>query len=585
MDQTKEWPIKIRRVAVTDKKTGTKYIEERQYQYDPIKKYNRVISSRRVGEKILKDSTEVVRCRPKKKPSPEASSLEAVRVRAGATDLLAHVGEVSGIDAAVRAAYPNGGTGEKLLSVAQYLVASGETVHNIEAWQCEHDLPYEEGLSEDVCYNLFDELGLNDSGIQSLFKELARVGSVDNKRTTIAFDTTSHSVYADGLKPFARQGFNKDGDGLDIYKIVSFFSLDSGLPVSFEIQPGNISDVSTLFNALTRAKCYGFNNPEFTLDNGFFTKANVLLFLRSNVKFTILATLGDSWIYKHLNDPQENGPALREGFSRYSSQCPFDPQTSAVSVMKMTPFSWKRQRTRGGIAAGDSETKSFRLYYHYYFNRGKATLETTAFNQRLRRCEENIVAGVEMSESELKFAETYFSWKKVKGGKIKVTPNDDAIAEKQKDFGVFVLVSNVHSDPWEALRLYRRRNEIEQSYRTVKTELDGRRIRVWTMRNVRGKELCRHVALGYRFALQKLVEKVIAEAKRRAGDPDNKAEEKKLYERVASWAGELTVKQLLDWFDCVERVNVKNRQAQHRWSTETTKRDRAFLDLFFDQAL
>lgn len=585
MDQTKEWPIKIRRVTVTDKKTGTKYIEERQYQYDPIKKYNRVISSRRVGEKILKDSTEVVRCRPKKKPSPEASSLEAVRVRAGATDLLAHVGEVSGIDAAVRAAYPNGGTGEKLLSVAQYLVASGETVHNIEAWQCEHDLPYEEGLSEDVCYNLFDELGLNESGIQSLFKELARVGSVDNKRTTIAFDTTSHSVYADGLKPFARPGFNKDGDGLDIYKIVSFFSLDSGLPVSFEIQPGNISGVSTLFNALTRAKCYGLNNPEFTLDNGFFTKANVLLFLRSNVKFTILATLGDSWIYKHLNDRQDNGPALREGFSRYSSQCPFDPQTSAVSVMKMTPFSWKRQRTRGGIAAGDSETKSFRLYYHYYFNRGKATLETTAFNQKLRRCEENIVSEVEMSESELKFAETYFSWKKVKGGKIKVTPNENAIAETQKDFGVFVLVSNVHSDPWEALRLYRRRNEIEQSYRTVKTELDGQRIRVWTMRNVRGKELCRHVALGYRFALQKLVEKVVAESKRRAGDPDSKAEEKKLYERVASWAGELTVKQLLDWFDCVERVNVRNRQAQHRWSTETTKRDRAFLDLFFDQAL
>ena len=65
--------------------------------------------------------------------------------------------------------------------------------------------------------------------------------------------------------------------------------MDSGLPVSFEIQPGNISDVSTLFNALTRAKCYGLQNPEFTLDNGFFTKTNVLLFLRSNVKFTILA--------------------------------------------------------------------------------------------------------------------------------------------------------------------------------------------------------------------------------------------------------------------------------------------------------
>ena len=93
------------------------------------------------------------------------------------------------------------------------------------------------------------------------------------------------------------------------------------------------------------------------------------------------------------------------------------------------------------------------------------------------------------------------------------------------------------------------------------------------------------MALGYRFALQKLVEKVINEAKRRAGELECKAEEKKLYERVVSWAGELTVKQLLDWFDCVERVNFRNRQAQHRWLTETTKRDRAFLDLFFDQTL
>lgn len=111
MDQTKEWPIKIRRVTITDKKTGTKYIEERQYQYDPIKKYNRVISSRRVGEKILKNSPEVVRCRPKKKSSSASSELEAVRVRSGATDLLSYVGKISGIDAAVRAAYPNGAPG------------------------------------------------------------------------------------------------------------------------------------------------------------------------------------------------------------------------------------------------------------------------------------------------------------------------------------------------------------------------------------------------------------------------------------------------------------------------------------------
>lgn len=231
------------------------------------------------------------------------------------------------------------------------------------------------------------------------------------------------------------------------------------MPVSFEIQPGNIPDVTSLFNALTRAKCYGLQNPEFLLDNGFFSKANVLRLLRSNVKFTILATLSDSWIYTHLDAKQEDQSGdeectktLRDGFTRYASQCPFDPQTSAVSTMKMTPFQWKQQRSRNGTAAGAYEEKAFRLYYHYYLNSGKATLEATAFNDKLRRYEKNIEAGIELDENELRFAQTYFTWKKVRGNKIKVTPNEQAIAEARKDFGVFVLVSNLHSDPWEALR-------------------------------------------------------------------------------------------------------------------------------------
>ena len=37
-------------------------------------------------------------------------------------------------------------------------------------------------------------------------------------------------------------------------------------------------------------------------------------------------------------------------------------------------------------------------------------------------------------------------------------------------------------------------------------------------------------------------------------------------------------------FDCVERVEVRNRVAQYRWSTETTARDQMFLELFFDES-
>lgn len=180
-----------------------------------------------------------------------------------------------------------------------------------------------------------------------------------------------------------------------IYKIITFYSLDSGLPVSFELQPSNIPDIISLVNAVPRAKAYGLKNSEFCLDNGFFSKENILRFLRKNLKFTILATLKHAWIYKHLDSVDENGCKLRDQFTRYASQCPFDPKISAVSASAMTKFEWQRQRTRNGVAAGDTESKAFRLYFHYFRNNTRAVLEASAFHEKLKSYEANLTAGKE----------------------------------------------------------------------------------------------------------------------------------------------------------------------------------------------
>ena len=79
MAARKEFPVKVRRVAVTNKKTGVKYIEERRYQYDPAKGYNVLLSSRRTGEKILEGETVTTRCRPNLKTVE--STLSQIRRR------------------------------------------------------------------------------------------------------------------------------------------------------------------------------------------------------------------------------------------------------------------------------------------------------------------------------------------------------------------------------------------------------------------------------------------------------------------------------------------------------------------------
>ena len=321
---------------------------------------------------------------------------------------------------------------EKLLSVSQYLVSTGETVHNVEAWQCEHDLPYEAGLSEDICYDLFHELGLDESGSQSL----PGTGPYGRQRRTAGHRIRFNLAFRLRQRPETVRAarLQQRRRRLDIYKIITFYSLDSGLPVSFELQPGNIPDVISLVNAVPRAKAYGLKNPEFCLDNGFFSKENVLRFLRKNFKFTILATLKHAWIYKHLDSATDDGTKLRDHFSRYASQCPFDEKISAVSVSEMTPFEWKRQRTRNGVAAGDTESKSFRLYFHYFRNNARAVMEASAFHTKLKSYEMSLAAGKEneMDDAELEFAHRYFSWKRVRGGDIKVIPNEEAILAAQK---------------------------------------------------------------------------------------------------------------------------------------------------------
>ena len=193
--------------------------------------------------------------RDTKTAAPQPTSI-TTRVSTGATDILSLVGKRSGLDAAVRAAYPDGGIADKILSIARYQVASGgDTIHNIDVWQYDHDLPYEHGMSEDVCYDLFEDLGFDSTGEQRLFERLSAIGGADQQ--VMAFDSTTISTYSEGLKPMARQGYNKDDDGLDTFKMLSFFSLTTQLPVMLDLQPGNIPDVASAINAIKRVKTYG----------------------------------------------------------------------------------------------------------------------------------------------------------------------------------------------------------------------------------------------------------------------------------------------------------------------------------------
>ena len=185
--------------------------------------------------------------RPKKRKG-ERSVISAVRQHTGLTDILEWVGEASGIDNDVQFSFAKGDAA-KILSVARYWIGtSGNTLPRLESWQIMHPLPYQEPISEDVYGNLFRDIGRNEDSVQRYFS--SRAGRLE-KLPVLAFDSTTISTYSENQSE-ARQGFNKDGDGLNTIKLLTLYSVKGREPPAFAKQPGNVPDVISIENTLAQ---------------------------------------------------------------------------------------------------------------------------------------------------------------------------------------------------------------------------------------------------------------------------------------------------------------------------------------------
>ena len=182
------------------------------------------------------------------------------------------------------------GTALKIMSIARFLVAtSGDSLPHIETWQLTHPIPYTDGITEDVYYNLFKSIGIDETFRQRLFRERCRQFG-DNP--LIAFDSTTQSTYSENQID-ARYGFNKAKDGLKTIKHLTLCSVNNRRPIAFAKQPGNLPDATSLSNALKQLDILGIHNPEAVTGNGYCSEENLADMRLSSFRFIALVKTGN----------------------------------------------------------------------------------------------------------------------------------------------------------------------------------------------------------------------------------------------------------------------------------------------------
>jgi hypothetical protein len=574
----------IKNRAEVPQKNGDIYIYEREYQYDPELKKTKRISNKLVS-KILKGIGEMVATRPKRKSHNASmaeeqfdisatSNIHATRQHTGLTDILSHVGSASGIDDALLASTDEV-TALKIMSIARFLVAtSGDSLPHIETWQLMHPIPYTDGITEDVYYHLFRSIGIDETFRQRLFYERCR--QLGNN-PLIAFDSTTQSTYSENQID-ARYGFNKAKDGLKTIKYLTLYSINNRQPIAFAKQPGNLPDVTSLSNTLKQLEVLGIHNPEVVTDNGYYSEENLADMCLSSFRFITLVKTSIAWVKKELDLHMDKMAVIGNRRTELGG-------VYCHTVMLLHAFEKTRKyaSSKKELLKGSVETFEKRLYLHIYYNPVKKESEDAYLYTEIEELKNTLEKGAlieAMTDAAQKKVAKYLIVRETKGGRIKsIAYNEKACQDACKYHGYFALVSNREKDRFNALEKYRQREKVEEYFKMSKQDIDGSRPRVWYADHLMGRMIVQFVALGYEDYLRFKIGQMKAELGKKTGDPKHDTKENlELESNLKKWLLDTSFANVLRWFDAYETTEVSTAVSKRRWNSETTKRDRLFME-------
>jgi transposase len=305
-----------------------------------------------------------------------------------------------------------------------------------------------------------------------------------NRNLAVAFyDVTTYyfeSVKMDDLRKF---GFSKDNKVNQVQVVMGLLIDDHGIPVSYELFPGNTNDFKTLEPALTRLKeQYGIKKLIIVADRGLNSKKN-LLFLKS---------LGFEYIMSYkIRSGSKKAKEMVLNESGYTHTSP--------------EFKWKRCDFQSSIRT-DGKTHEINDNLLITWSR-KREQKDRKDRERIVDKSKRLVESKSQMKAEMK-----------KGGKkyVQLTLlEDDRISFNEKQlkideqfdgyYGIQYSDSTLSTD--EVLNAYHGLWKIEESFRVLKSNFEARPIYVWTEESIQGHFVICYLALIIQRLLEYLLHK------------------------------------------------------------------------------
>jgi hypothetical protein len=494
-------------VYQTDKRSGITYAYESVSRWDKEKQQSR--SKRTLIGRVDKETGEIVPTRGTNKKNKPTESNKAPVMSAryfyGATYLLDHIGEKTGIAADLQACFPN--RYRKILSVAYFMVLEDSSpISRFPKWGKLHKHPFGDAIPSQRISDLFASI-TEEEKLQ--FFRLQAKRRIENEYW--AYDTTSISSYSNCLKQ-VKPGNNKEHDQLPQINLALIFGEKSNLPFYYRKLAGNITDVKTVTTLLADIDFLDLKKVNLVMDRGFYSQANINGLYQKHLKFLIGVKRSLSFVKNQIDKVRDT---IRDWIN-YSER----HELFMTSVTIDWDYSQKRPYK------GDTLRGKRRMYLHIYYNPEQALEDEKKFTKHLLQLQDELESGERNPQHEKQY-EKYFSITStpVRGVKFKV--KQQVIDEAKRNYGYFTLASNKIKDAGEALDIYRNKDLAEKAFGNLKDRLSLRRLEVTSELSLDGKLFVEFIALIYLSFIKKTMQG------------------KELF-------GKYTIQELLDQFDVIE---------------------------------
>ena len=361
------------------------------------------------------------------------------------------------------------------LSLAyHWLTTANNACYLFQSWADGYLLPFNGEASAKDLTEFFTDLGNVDGWEKKFFS--ARLSRTD-KDEIFSYDATNIATKAcdviDAQYGKAKAGGYRRQIGMSI-----LFAHRTGLPVMYRLFPGNITDVSTIADLLTRYDLLTDNQiVAAVLDRGYFSLENLARCIDQGHRVLIAAKMNVTWVAEAAEQAMS---VLWDARSRLKKH-----PVWGTTIEKTLDF---------------NDGQSRKVWIHIFRDEAKSNLEYKAFFEEIEEYEAQWKHARHSSEQErnalsksgtLKF----FNPPTAGPGQCQLQRNYDAINEQTRYFGFFASVSTMSCDAQTAIETYSRRDAIEKCFMAGKADVNMKTVRSHSEATVKGRFIVSFLAL------------------------------------------------------------------------------------------